>query len=90
MVDTSTELSRNQVGIIKELILEAARIHEGSWNADAKEYKISLEQACELVSFHSNVGELTKPIYLLLKLAWNDIIAWAEAYPKPEGENAPS
>jgi hypothetical protein len=85
-VDTSTEISRAQVGVFKELIDEAARIHEESWNAESKTYTRSIQAAAELAAGHANVEELAYPIYLLLTLAWNDIIQWAHAYPQHEPE----
>lgn len=85
-VDTSTEISRNQIGVFKELIDEAARIHEESWDAETKTYKRSIQEAADLAAGHSNLDELAYPIYLLLTLAWNDAINWAHAYPQHEPE----
>lgn len=61
----------------KQAIILAAKFHEESWDVH-KGYLLSLEVACDQAA--GDVGfdlQANKPIHLLLKNSWSEILRWA-------------
>ena len=69
------------MGRLKDAILLAADIREGSWDHNKKAYTKTLRKACDMAAKAVGYDERgTEPIFLLLHCAWNDSIAWAKSY----------
>lgn len=64
---------------LAKAVKEAAKIHEESW--DGKTYAIGIQQAADTAAENAGFDVRgTTPIYLLLKLAWNDILEWTQHF----------
>lgn len=70
--------------VLATCILEAAKMHEDSWQPAAThmangKYALSIYDAsCKVCgTLYNNVPELAQPVYLLLNGHWNDAIDWA-------------
>ena len=66
--------------MLKELIREAARLHEESWDANGRKYSRSHFESAEIAAVGMGQEALTAPVYLLLLLAWNDALDWARGH----------
>jgi len=69
----------HRVERLKNAVKHAAKLREDSWDAKAEKYAKSLQtaadEAAEAFGFDT---QATTPIYLLLRNAWNDTLAWTE------------
>jgi hypothetical protein len=64
--------------ILAKVVLDAAKEYEESWSKKKQEYTIGISEAVELVIDQNKISmNYHLPAYLLLKLAWNDALDWA-------------
>ena len=64
---------------LQQALKRAAEIRELSWSAEEKQYKVSLQDACD--SACAEVGFDTRAnfvVFMLLTNCWNESLEWAE------------
>jgi hypothetical protein len=64
--------------ILAQIVKTAAETHEKSWSKKSSTYRISIEEASNRMANGAGHPGLARPVYLLLKYTWNDVLDWAD------------
>lgn len=64
----------NSHDLLAIAILQAAKLHDDSWDRITCQHKITISNAAALVTSNKDRQQL---VYMLLAACWNDAISWA-------------